>query len=85
TVTAGTASGATLPLTITGLTAGQSATLTVTVTRTGYATGSATVTSTALIAALVSTFNVNVTNYSASHTWWTNSSREPLSSFSRSV
>jgi len=43
-VSAGTASGSTLPLTVTGLSAGASATITVTTTRTGYNSGSATVT-----------------------------------------
>jgi hypothetical protein len=41
-VTFGTATGATRPFTVTGLTAGQSATVTVTTTRTGYADGTAT-------------------------------------------
>ena len=43
TVTAGTASGTTLPLTVTGLAAGQAATVTVTTIRAGYATGTGTV------------------------------------------
>ena len=73
TVTKGNASGTTLPLTVTGLTAGQSATITMTVTRSGYANGSATITALSLLAALVptfstpvvgvSSFSVNITNY----------------------
>jgi len=43
-VSAGTASGSTLPLTVTGLSAGASATITVNTTQTGYNSGSATVT-----------------------------------------
>ncbi|MEY4900278.1 MAG: hypothetical protein RI895_700, partial [Actinomycetota bacterium] len=77
TVTPGTPTGATLPLTVTGLTPGQAATITVTTTRTGYFTGSETVNSSALIAALTPTFStpvqtatgftVNVTNYDAAY------------------
>lgn len=48
TVTAGTASGSTLPLTVTGLTAGQSATITMATSRSGYSNGSGTVTGQAL-------------------------------------
>jgi len=75
-VTVGTASGTTLPLTVTGLTAGQTATVTVTTTRSGYTTGTANVTGTAPTApALVPTFSTpvptgtgftfNVTNYNS--------------------
>ena len=42
-VSAGSVSGSTLPLTVTGLSAGASATVTVTTTRSGYSNGSATV------------------------------------------
>ena len=42
-VTAGTPSGSTLPLTVTGLSAGASSTVTVTTSRTGYSNGSASV------------------------------------------
>ncbi|MDZ7576830.1 MAG: InlB B-repeat-containing protein, partial [Candidatus Nanopelagicales bacterium] len=48
TATAGTADGSVLPITVTGLTPGQSADLTVTTTHTGYADGTATVTGSAL-------------------------------------
>lgn len=47
TVTAGTATGASLPLTVTGLTAGASATITVGNTRTGFVNGTGTVTGSA--------------------------------------
>ena len=75
----GTASGSTRPLTVTGLTAGQSATITVGPTRTGYAAGSAQVTAAALFAARITTrstpvrastsLTVNITNYDATFTY----------------
>ena len=78
-VTAGTVSGSTLPLTVTGLTAGQSVVVTVSTTRTNYATGSSTVTGQALSAALTPVFStpvrtatgftVNVTNYNVAYTF----------------
>lgn len=77
TVTKGTASGSTLPLTVSGLLAGQLATVTVTTTRTSYSAGTAMVTAAALLgAALTPTFSTpvatgtgftfNVTNYNGS-------------------
>ena len=79
TVTAGTASGSTLPLTVTGLSAGFSSTVTMANTRSGYTNGIATVSSSALAAARTPTFStpvrtatgftVNVTNYDASWVW----------------
>lgn len=51
TVAPGTATGTTLPLTVTGLSAGASATITVKTSRSGYADGTATVTGTAQSAA----------------------------------
>jgi hypothetical protein len=78
-VTAGTVSGSTLPLTITGLSPNASATVTVSVTRTGYTTGSATVVGQAIPPALTPTFSVpvrtavgftvNVTNYNPAFTF----------------
>jgi hypothetical protein len=78
-VVAGTASGSTLPLIVTGLAAGADDTITVTTTRSGYTNGSATVMGSALEAALTPTFDtpvststgytVNVTNYDDSYTW----------------
>ena len=78
-VTPGTASGSTLPLTVTGVTSGQSATVTVVATRAGYYDGTAAVTATALQPALtpalanaVSTasgFTSSITNYNASYTF----------------
>lgn len=47
-VSAGTPSGSTLPLTVTGLTAGESATITMGTSRSGYSSGSGTVTGQAL-------------------------------------
>lgn len=47
TVSKGAVSGSTLPLTVTGLNAGQAATVTVTTTRLGYATGTASISGTA--------------------------------------
>ena len=55
TVTAGNATGANLPITVTGLANGQSATVTVTTTRSGYATGTATRTGSAKTSALTPT------------------------------
>ena len=79
-VTAGSVTGSTLPLTVTGLSAGASAITTVDTTRSGYANGTATVTGTALGGTLltptfdapvatVDGYTVNVTNYDASFTW----------------
>jgi hypothetical protein len=75
----GTPDGSTLPVTVSGLTAGQSSKLTMTSTRTGYIDGTADVTGSALNAALAPTldapvrtatgFTVNVTNYDANFTW----------------
>jgi hypothetical protein len=77
-VSAGTASGSTLPLTVTGLTPGESATVTVNTSFGGF-TGSATRTAAALSAALTPTFDtpvqtatgftVNITNYDAAYTF----------------
>jgi hypothetical protein len=78
-VTAGTVSGSTLPLTITGLSPNASATVTVSVSRDGYSTGSATVVGQAMPPALTPTFSVpvrtadgftvNVTNYNPAFTF----------------
>jgi YVTN family beta-propeller protein len=79
-ITAGTPTDATVPLTITGLAAGATATATMNTARTGYSSGSATVSGTAqtgtaltpVFAAPVATpsgFTVNVTNYDAAYTW----------------
>lgn len=78
-VAAGTASGSTLPLTVSGLAPGASATVTVDTTRTGYVNGSATVAGAALFIARTPTFSspvstadgftVNVTNYDDSWVW----------------
>ena len=78
-VVAGAAVGWVLPLTVTGLGAGESATVTVTTARAGYADGSASVTGRALTAALVpvfgavtpasSGFSVGVSNYDPSYSW----------------
>lgn len=78
-VVAGTGTGSTLPLTVSGLVAGSNATVTATTTRTGYANGSGTVQGTALSAALNPTFSspvqtadgftINVTNWDPSWTW----------------
>jgi len=79
TVTKGSPSGTTLPLTVTGLIPGQSAAITISVTRTGYAPSSGTLTANALKAALTSTFTtpvigtssftVNVSNYDPLYTY----------------
>lgn len=61
TVTVGTPTGSTLPLTVTALTAGQSATVTVTTSRTGYASGSAAVSGTALASTPSAPQNVTAT------------------------
>ena len=63
TVTAGSATGSTLPLTIAGLSAGATATVTVTTSRSGYSNGSATVNGSALAAPSISpsTQNLNAT------------------------
>lgn len=78
-VSAGMASGTTLPLTVTGLAAGASATVTMTTSRSGYTNGSATVSDSSISNALTPTFDtpvatsggftVNVTNYDANYTW----------------
>jgi len=76
----GAANGATLPLTITGLTPGQARTIVVTATRAGYTTpAGGRATAAALLAALVPTFDtpvktatgftVNVTNYANGYTF----------------
>jgi titin len=76
----GAANGATLPLTITGLTPGQARTIVVTATRAGYTTpAGGRATAAALLAALVPTFDtpvktatgftVNVTNYANGYTY----------------
>ena len=79
-VVVGAINGATMPLTITGLTPGQARTLVVTATRTGYTTPvGARASAAALLAALVPTFSVpvktatgftvNMTNYAAGYTF----------------
>jgi titin len=78
-VTAGMASGSTLPLTVTGLGTGVNATVTVDTTRTGYANGIGSVVGTALLAALTPVlsspiqttdgFTINVTNWDPSWAW----------------
>ena len=78
-VTAGTPSGSTLPLTVTGLSAGAPSTVTVSTSRATYSNGSANVTGTALDAALTpifglvtrtaNGFTVSITNYDAAYTW----------------
>ena len=78
-VSAGTANGAILPLTVTGLTPGQSATVTLATTRANYANGSAQVSSSALNTALTPSlgtptrtadgFTVGITNYDATFDW----------------
>lgn len=80
TVVAGTASGSTLPLTVTGLSSGSSATVTVSTSRSGYANGDGIVLGAALSSALSPTFDtpvqttdgftVNVTNWDPSWTWY---------------
>jgi len=80
TVTFGTPSGSTYPVTVTGLAAGTSATVTITTSRTNYNGGTADRSGTAntgaaytpIISAATSTadgFTGQVTNYSASYTW----------------
>jgi hypothetical protein len=56
----GSAVGSNLPLTVSGLTPGQTATITMTVTRTGYNTGTATVTGSSLGVAITPTFSTVV-------------------------
>lgn len=75
----GTASGATRPFEVTGLTDNQETTVTVTTTRPDYAGGSATQTGSALATGLTPTFGTNtaasggfsgsVTNYDSNYTW----------------
>jgi subtilisin family serine protease len=83
-VSQGTASGASLPLTVTGLSPGQAATVTVNTSKTDFAPASGAATGTALAAGLLPTFSspiaadsgftVNVTNYNASFAWSVTSS-----------
>ena len=79
-VTSGSATGNTLPITVTGLTTGQSATVTITTSRTGYYSGSGSVTGSTtpgtgltptLSAATGSTygFSFNITNYDSAYTY----------------
>lgn len=79
TVTSGTATGSTLPLTVTGLSNGSSATVNVVTSRSGYANGEGAVQAAALTSALTPTFStpvqtsdgfaVNVSNWDPSWTW----------------
>ena len=90
----GTASGATRPFEVTGLTDNQETTVTVTTTRPDYAGGSATQTGSALATGLTPTFGTNtaasggfsgsVTNYDSNYTWSlsTNSGNVSPTSFS---
>ena len=80
-VTRGTPTGGTLPITVSGLSSGGSATLTVTTTRSGYASGASSVMGVAptLPAAITPAFSapvaaaggftVNLTNYSRLYAW----------------
>ena len=79
-VTSGSATGNTLPITVTGLTTGQSATVTITTSRTGYYSGSGSVTGSTtpgtgltptLSTATGSTygFSFNITNYDSAYTY----------------
>ena len=81
TVTFGTPSGSTYPVTVTGLAAGTSATVTITTTRTNYNSGTADRAGTAntgaaytpIISAATSTadgFTGQITNYSSSFNWF---------------
>ncbi len=79
TVETGTASGSSLPITVTGLSDSQSATITVTTSRLNYTSPSATVSGASLGAGLTPIFGtptkiaggftVSISNYSASYTW----------------
>ena len=83
TVSKGAGSGTNLPLTVTGLSAGQSATISVLVTRVGYHNGLDSISSNALNAALAVNFStpirtsdgytVNVTNYDSNYSYVVNS------------
>jgi len=90
-VSVGAANGATLPLTITGLTPGQARTIVVTATRAGYTTpAGGRASAAALLAALVPTFSVpvktatgftvNMTNYAAGYTFTVTTSAGTVSS-----
>ena len=78
-VETGTASGSSLPITVTGLSDSQSATITVTTSRLNYTSPSATVSGASLGAGLTPIFGtptkiaggftVSISNYSASYTW----------------
>ena len=79
-VSAGTPSGSTRILTVTGVNPSTLATITQIVTRTGYSSGSATVSGTSLVGAALTPqfgtptptatgFTVMITNYSSSYTW----------------
>jgi len=90
-VSVGAVNGATLPLTITGLTPGQARTIVVTATRAGYTTpAGGRASAAALLAALVPTFSVpvktatgftvNMTNYAAGYTFTVTTSAGTVSS-----
>jgi len=79
-VTSGTASGSTLPLTLSGLTLGQSATITISTSRAGYYSGTASITGSStpgtglapVFSAATSTssgFTLNITNYDSAFTF----------------
>lgn len=79
-VTSGSPSGSTLPLTVTGLTTGQSATITITTSRSGYYNGTGTVVGSSTAGAgLTPTFStvnpsntgftLSVTNYNSAYTY----------------
>ena len=79
-VTSGSASGSTLPLTVTGLTTGQSATITITTSRSGYYNGTGTIVGSSTAGAgLAPTFSavnpsntgltLSVTNYNSAYTY----------------
>ena len=79
-VSSGVANGNVLPITVTGLTTGQSAIVTITTSRTGYYSGTGTVTGSTLpgtgLTPLVSTssgttngFTFNITNYDSAYTY----------------
>jgi len=80
TVTPGAANGSTIPLTVSGLSVGQSATVTISTSRSGYYGGSGSVTGNAILGAglaptfssvtpSTSGFSFNVTNFEASHSY----------------
>jgi uncharacterized repeat protein (TIGR02543 family) len=79
-VSAGTPSGSTRVLTVTGVNPSTSSAITQVVARTGYSSGSATVTGTSLVGTALTPafsqvvqtatgFTVSITNYSSSYTW----------------